>query len=190
MYFACGILKIQEFLKRVKGLSKSLGRVSPFLWIKSKVPPSERKTTWHNLSSLQAIYILYSSLYTRQMICRQIWIFWFHELIKKTLVLWIEAPWHRRTKAFPTSGSNDLPLSNLQLPGPHRCADRVLANLPSHVLLPIILLLHQSLQSSLNALLLVAPFPTPRYLALVFVCRSQRLADLRFTFPKTCAPDV
>lgn len=90
-----------------------------------------------------------SSLYKRQTICRQIWALKFQNSEKKALVVCIESARHRHTKAFPASGSNDLPLSNPHLPGPHRCADKVLANLPSHVLLPIILLLHRALQPAL-----------------------------------------
>lgn len=39
-------------------------------------------------------------------------------------------------QSFPPSGSNDLLLSGVLLPGPHRCADEVFANLPSDVGLP------------------------------------------------------
>lgn len=39
-------------------------------------------------------------------------------------------------QSFSTSGSNDRLLSSVLLPGPHRCADEVLANLPSPVRLP------------------------------------------------------
>lgn len=85
---------------------------------------------------------------------------------KKGLVLWIESAWHRRTKAFPTSGSNDQPLSNHQFPGPHRCADRVSVNLPSHVLLPIILLLRRTLQPAALFKHLAAACFSSSYLAL------------------------
>lgn len=39
-------------------------------------------------------------------------------------------------RSFPTSGCNDLLLFGLLLPGPHRCADEVFANLPFDVRLP------------------------------------------------------
>lgn len=52
--------------------------------------------------SLRCKSFKYSSLYKRQTICRQIWIFRLHEFKakKKALVLWIESPWHRHTNAF------------------------------------------------------------------------------------------
>lgn len=85
--------------------------------------------------------------------------------IREKALVWTEPARHRRTKAFPASGSNDLPLSSPHVPGPHRCADKVFANLPSHVVLPIthLLLLHQALQPALQTPLLRLVFP-PRTL--------------------------
>lgn len=92
--------------------------------------------------------------------------------IREKALVWIEPARHRRTKAFPASGSNDLPLSSPHLPGPHRCADKVLANLPSHVVLPIThLLLHQALQPALQTPLLRLVFP-PRTLPYSFAVAS------------------
>lgn len=72
-------------------------------------------------------------------------------------------------QSFPTSGSNDLLLSGVLLPGPHRCADEVFINLPSDVRLPRSVDPQNSLPSPPLGLRHSPAPPSP---------------DLRFTFPK------
>lgn len=79
VFFECGILEIQEFQQRVKGWCTRPHRMSVYLLkIKSEIPLREGTPI-----CLHCKLFKYSSIYKRQMICRHIWIFMFHEFKEK-----------------------------------------------------------------------------------------------------------